>query len=145
MSDTPPPRDEDLERADALLDKADALLGRHHDTDDAAPAPASGSPSPGGVDAPIDDDLPVLTDIVANFPPTAPAPRTTRPAADPAFELELGRILDAWLAAELPPLIERELERCAERLQAQLRERLRAELLPAVSETIRRRLGHGQR
>jgi hypothetical protein len=145
MSDTPPPRDEDLERADALLDKADALLGRHHETDDAAPASAGGAPSPEGVVAPIDDDLPVLTDIVEDFPPPAPAPRTTRLAADPAFELELARIVDAWLAAALPPLIERELERCAERLQAQLRERLQAELLPAASATFRRHLGHGQR
>ena len=72
-------------------------------------------------------------------------PRTPRPVADPAFELELARILDGWLATELPPLIERELERCAERLQAQLGERLRAELLPAVSAAIRRHLGHGQR
>ena len=95
--------------------------------------------------APIDEDLPILTDIVEDFPPPAPPPRTTGAAADPGFELEIGRIVDAWLAAALPPLIERELERCAERLQAELCERLRAELLPAVSATIRRHLGHGQR
>lgn len=68
------PEDDDLGRADALLDQADALLRRHRGP--ASRPPARPAPPPGRVDLeahlePLaledDDDLPILTDIVEDF------------------------------------------------------------------------------
>lgn len=66
-----PPQDDELERADALLDQADALLRRHRGSAPRTPPPAT-FPS-AALETEIrlepfaledDDDLPILTDIV---------------------------------------------------------------------------------
>ncbi len=76
MNDWPPPsRDEDLERADDLLDQADALLRRHRGQTEARPQPLAGGHDPGP--AFDDDDLPILTEIVddLDLPPGWSEPR----------------------------------------------------------------------
>lgn len=57
----PLPPDEELERADDLLDQADALLGRHRAAKPANEAGAPTPPSPADADS---TDLPILTEVV---------------------------------------------------------------------------------
>lgn len=141
--------DPDLDAADALLDKADALLRRHH-TDDFGPVVAL-------EDEEDENDLPILTDIVdeldAEVPllddPVLPEPDEVLEvpaAAAPAgmdlaerlisIDTEVAREVESWLAQELPQLISRELDAFAERLRAEALAHLRATLLPALSERI---------
>lgn len=69
------PRDRELERADDLLDQADALLRRHHARNEARTDAADAWAPAAGLD---DDDLPILTEVVDDFAfpsGTAPGPR----------------------------------------------------------------------
>lgn len=77
----PPPRDQDLERADDLLDQADALLRRHRGQAEPGPQPLDGTHDPGP--AFDDDDLPILTEIVddLDLPPGWSEPRPPTPLA----------------------------------------------------------------
>ena len=148
-TDTAGPTDEDLTEADALLKKADALLRRHRfGPDDAA------SPS-------IDDDLPILTEIIDTPRPSAPAPAPASRAGsaqtdkvdtpthhtpvdivDQLIELDadLNREIEAWFARELPALLSRELDTFSRHLREQAVAHLRASLLPTLSARIASRL-----
>lgn len=95
----PLPHDEDLERADDLLDQADALLRRHRSTIDFTP----GAPfHDAGRDQPSesnlesldleDEDLPILTEVVEDLeiaddwhPPINARPLDFGPIAPPAL------------------------------------------------------------
>lgn len=136
--------DKDLQEADLLLSKADALLRKHN--------PAAGSGA--------DDDLPILTDVIDDggnrsgddTGQPAAAASTPPPAALPAavpqheavaiveqligLDTEIARQVEAWFAAELPQLVSRELERMSERLREEALAHMRATLLPAISEHI---------
>lgn len=66
-----PPQDDELERADALLDQADALLRRHRGSATRTPPPATFPSAALEAETRLepfaledDDDLPILTDIV---------------------------------------------------------------------------------
>ncbi|KAI5912804.1 hypothetical protein [Thauera sp. 2A1] len=66
-----PPQDDELERADALLDQADALLRRHRGSAPRTPPPATFPSAALEAETRLepfaledDDDLPILTDIV---------------------------------------------------------------------------------
>ncbi len=66
-----PPQDDELERADALLDQADALLRRHRGNAPRTPPPAAFPSAALETETRLepfaledDDDLPILTDIV---------------------------------------------------------------------------------
>lgn len=66
-----PPQDDELERADALLDQADALLRRHRGSAPRTPPPAAPPSAALETETRLepfaledDDDLPILTDIV---------------------------------------------------------------------------------
>lgn len=157
----------ELNIADDLLDKADALLRRHRADLLAAPP----TPAEGGSD---DDDLPILTEIVSDFgdglpvltdsidtlaPPAPafvpPAPVTATPAAAAAqattpgvllaeqlieLDTEIAREIETWLAAELPQIVARELDSLGERIRVETLAHLRATLLPELSARIARRL-----
>lgn len=58
------PPDDELTRADDLLSQADALLRRHHQSDE--PTPASTDDWTPGTEL-DDDDLPILTEVVEDF------------------------------------------------------------------------------
>lgn len=154
---TPLPKDEELARADELLGQADALLRRHRGGEPGAVVAAAA-----GFD---DPDLPILTDVVdeAELPalglpastPSAPTPATAAAAAAAAslisaraaladelveLDTEITRQVEAWLEAELPQIVARELDQFTERLHAEALARLRATLLPALSERIASRI-----
>lgn len=134
-----PPLPEELETADRLLDKADALIRRHRGSDDAAL-----------------DDLPVLTDVVTlpaqgDFvAPPEPAPQS--PAVDKAalatrvqallaermveLDASIGRSVEEWLADELPQIISREFDAMTERIRIHTLAHMRATLLPEISGCI---------
>jgi hypothetical protein len=130
--------DRELSEADRLLRKADALLQRHRLLEE-------------------DDDLPLVTEIVTpapRKPPSVPVPPATSvPGSLPQgasgvdhaerlvdIDTAIQRSIEAWLAAELPTMIERELMAAADRLQAEMVAHARATLLPRLSEEIASRL-----
>ena len=133
-----PPLPEELETADRLLDKADALIRRHRGSDDAAL-----------------DDLPVLTDVVAlprrRFRRAARTCATV-PAVDKAalatrvqallaermveLDASIGRSVEEWLADELPQIISREFDAMTERIRIHTLAHMRATLLPEISGCI---------
>lgn len=143
--------DDDLKAADALLDKADALLRRRHKAPDL--------PEPDVFVALEDEDLPVLTEVVdpSELPDLVPpdSPATTEgslAAGTVAQELaeqlvgldtEISRAVEAWFATEFPQLLSRELDRLSERLQEETLAHLRATLLSSLSERISQRLKDG--
>lgn len=160
MKDWPPRNDTEaeIERANDLLDKADALLRRHR-----------GSEFEAGFDnaevsVPLEDedDLPILTDIVDDFDIGAPvltevadaapaavaAPVEAPPAIDPAriaerlveIDTEISREVEAWLANELPQILSREFDALVDKVRSETLAHLRATLLPTLSERIARRL-----
>ena len=72
------PPDDELERADSLLDQADALLRRHRMDDRRPDATTPDWPASADLD---DADLPILTEIVEGFAlPADLPPRTTHPS-----------------------------------------------------------------
>ena len=76
------PDDDEFERADDLIDQADALLRRHRGTD----APAPNVPHEPAHERFDDDELPILTEVVEDFEPPAgwrPAEAMPQPAAEP--------------------------------------------------------------
>ncbi len=79
MKDWPPlPPDDELERADDLLDQADALLRRHHARREPPGSVRDDWTPNAGLD---DDDLPILTEVVDDFEfPSEPPLARQRPA-----------------------------------------------------------------
>lgn len=134
----PLPRDDELERADELLDQADALLRRHRGAEPASARPRA---------ALDDEDLPILTDVVDDlelFDEAAPA--AMRPASPPAvqptsaaasarpgdaqgdLEQAIVRELESWISHEMPRILARELDQLGERLRQELLAHLRTTL-----------------
>ena len=152
-----PPRlgpDDELEAADLLLGKADALLRRHKVAESSRQAAL---PEPEEFIALDDDDLPVLTEVVdpaelaealqgaaqpGSVPPPAPLPQPVSQLAEQLISLdtEISRAVEAWFATELPQLLSRELDKLSARLQEEAVAHLRATLLPTLSEHISRSL-----
>lgn len=154
-----PPHDDDIERADALLDQADALLNRHRDDEPAdTPAPPFGGKAvaTGG-----DDDLPILTEVVeararpglAALEPAAaaePPPATPElppallsalsPALRAALEREIAAAVEDWLVDQLPLIVDRQIDLLVERLRAETLDELRRGLAPAIAERVLHRL-----
>ncbi|AYH43351.1 hypothetical protein [Azoarcus sp. DN11] len=137
-----PPRlepDDDLKAADLLLGKADALLKRHR-------GPEPNLPEPVEEVSLEEEDLPVLTEVVAaeNLPTALKAPQPSpskRPASALAEQLisldtEVSRAVEAWFHAELPEIVARELDKLGARIREQALAHLRATLLPALSAHI---------
>ncbi len=134
--------DADMQLADALLDKADALLKRHRAADRTS---ASAPQHPA-------DDLPLLTDVVADHnPAAAPSAVLVPPQPEPVqqqskqallaetliqLDTDIGREVETWLATELPQILSRELGGLADRIRKETLAQLRATLLPALSERI---------
>jgi hypothetical protein len=154
--------DTELELADSLIGKADALLRRHNGT----PAPAQSE----AADAPNDDsdELPILTDVVLDFDDNIPLlndvahlgasaqPAATAPTTDNAgrnnqdhallvehlveIDTLIAHEVEAWISNELPQLLSREIEKLNERLRIETLAHLRATLLPTLSAHIASRL-----
>lgn len=124
--------DADLAEADALLLKADALLRRHRF--------GGSEPSP----ATIDDDLPILTEIVDDIPgPRGSAHRSRQVELAEqlaGLDAELTREIESWFADELPELLAAELETLSRQLREKALAHLRATLLPTLSARIASRL-----
>ncbi len=134
----------EMQLADALLGKADALLRRHRSSGAAAARQSE------------KDDLPLLTDVVSEQelaaeklkpPPGSDAPTpqpTPPPGPEPALlaetliqlDTDIAREVEVWLATELPQILTRELGGLAERIRVETLAQLRATLLPALSERI---------
>lgn len=143
--------DHDLREADALLRKADALLSRGRVASEVA-APAVGLSFE-------DDDLPLVTEIIAEtaLPPrsaAAEAPAAAAPSSAPQqphgevqlaeqlidLDTMLQREIETWLGRELPEIVGRELDALRSRIRAEVLGQLRATLLPKLSEEIAQRL-----
>lgn len=144
MNDWPPPSMDparELEEADILLRKADALLGRHKGADTRA-----------GDDGDEADDIPILTDVVAGFSQRSGqadphVPRRENIAMAEVLvglDTELAREIETWFAEELPQLVAGELDRLAAKLRTEAIAHMRATLMPALSERIAKRLGQGK-
>lgn len=127
--------DPELQEADSLLEKADALLRKHRH---------SGYP---GIGSDPDEDLPILTEVVEHFDEQdtiVPADLPPAPVEVAEFlidlDTELAREIEFWFANELPQLLSSELDRVSERLRTEALGHMRATLIPALSERIAARL-----
>ncbi len=107
---SPLPADAELERADDLLDQADALLSRHRSVaPEARPTPRAATPphtdtsireAPASCDSQLadDDDLPILTEIVDEL---ELPPELTEPAAHALAPLSATAAVTASVSAAL--------------------------------------------
>jgi len=110
------------------------------------------------------DDLPVLTDVVDEriepfigdsepiiLEPVDPEPelRDAAPVLAPApdlagriveLDIAINRLIEDWVATELPQLVSRELDALAERLRVKAVTQLQHSLQPLISAEIARRL-----
>ena len=126
----------ETDSAEHLLDKADALMRRHRAfiaqppaeiNESASPLPASADDNNETPDTSDDDDLPVLTDIVASAElSTSEVPLEI--VSGDAVAAEIQR----WLDEELPGAVLSVLDGLADNLVATITERMRAEVLDAV-------------
>ena len=120
------------EAADRVIDKADALLNKHR----TAP--------------PADDDMPVLTEIVADedteTTAVSPDPALAEVASEnvlPDFidqliglDAMIARHIDTWLVNELPAVLDRELDGFKLRLRDEIHAHMRATLIADISREI---------
>ena len=149
-SPTPDDPDAELQLADNLIGKADALLRRHRSTEPLTRATDD------------TDDLPILTDIVVDFDDSIPLlserenlqhghlppPSTSLHEQDQARITEhlvqihtlISREVEAWLSSELPQLLSREIDALSTRLRVETLAHLKATLLPELSRHISKRL-----
>lgn len=132
----PLPRDDELERADELLDQADALLRRHRGAEQGAARPRA---------ALDDEDLPILTDVVDDLelvqePASAPAAQGAAAAAparpgdaQKGLEQAVLREVESWITSEMPRILARELDQLGERLREEMLAHLQSTLAPRLS------------
>jgi len=150
-----PPVPAELEHADELLEKAEALIRRHQG---------------GAGETDAFDDLPVLTEVVAveqedarheaevfaledieheDAAATAPAQAPTGSASTAGsidesllverligLDAKLTRAIEDWMGDELPQILAREFEALSERIREEALAHLRATLIPALSQDI---------
>ncbi|MDX9836876.1 MAG: hypothetical protein RBT39_04870 [Azoarcus sp.] len=154
--------DTELDLADSLIGKADALLRRHHGT----PPPAQSEAADESSDD--SDELPILTDVVLDFDENIPLLSDVAhlqadgqtPAAAPTtnntglniqdhaqlvehlveIDTLIAHEVEAWISNELPQLLSREVNKLNERLRIETLAHLRATLLPTLSAHIASRL-----
>ncbi len=142
---------------DTLLDQADSLMRRRSFIAGAKPAEAQAN-EPIATDTPLhrreagesresggspEFDVPVLTDIVESATDTSPAHSTTvTPITDTELEArllaqqaEFRETLEVWLEETLPKAIAGALDGIGDYLVSELRDRARAELLPATTQS----------
>lgn len=121
------PLSDELEHADELLEKAEALIRKHQ-----------GELSRGAI-----DDLPVLTDVVDA--PAAPAWRANGREEEARARLVerlaeldtvLSQAIECWVAEELPQILSREFDAMNERIREQAVAHLRATLYPELSNEV---------
>ncbi|MCB1909194.1 MAG: hypothetical protein KDH15_17650 [Rhodocyclaceae bacterium] len=119
------PLPEDLDHADELLAKAEALMRRHE----------------ARADADALDDLPVLTDVVEveeAEPDDDGAAVDEMQLAEQLIALDAGltRAIETWMNTELPQIVAREIGAVSERIRDEALANLRATLLPRLSRDI---------
>lgn len=159
------PEDDELERADSLLDQADALLRRHR-PDDRLAEPATEDWTAGTEFD--DDDLPILTEIVEDFelpaglattstrspsgfeqepstlardtdtPPMAAPTPSTRPEEDALSARLAERLieLDTEIAREIGAWVAAEMPQILARELDQLASRVQAEMQAHLRATL---------
>jgi DNA-directed RNA polymerase specialized sigma24 family protein len=120
MSDT-----DDDDRSRTLLSKADEFLRRRRSA-------TGGAPTEQATPVAAEDDLPVLTDVVTNAQPGAPA----KPQDVSAH---IAREMDAWLDQNLSLAVLRALDGISDKLIAQIHDSAHAELLPRIRRALRDR------
>lgn len=123
---------DELEHADELLEKAEALIRKHQ----------------GGSDSL--DDLPVLTDVVELDPAPAEPPAAAQAESPVAtgidesllverligLDAKLSLAIEQWVASELPQILSREFDAMSERIREEAIAHLRATLIPGLSQDI---------
>ena len=124
---------------DALLDQADALMHRHR-VFVAGGSTAEESPESTAERADEEDELPLLTDIVAA---AAPGQAIAAAGDETGIERRLSECRDAlvlelekWLDEQLPQLVMRAMDGITDHLVGQITLRARNELLPRLTAVL---------
>ncbi len=104
-----------------VITQVDALIGRHR-------SPHTGT----------DDDLPVLTEVVATetISPHPPSDSAVIPQQTAAIRLALARELEAWLDEKLPDAVLRVLDGISDQLITKIAAQARLELLPKLKAAL---------
>ena len=124
---------------DTLLDQADALMHRHR-VFVAGASTAEESPESTAERADEEDELPLLTDIVAA---AAPGQAIAAAGDETGIERRLSECRDAlvlelekWLDEQLPQLVMRAMDGITDHLVGQITLRARNELLPRLTAVL---------
>ncbi len=135
---TTSPAAPELEESDPLVERIDALLKRHQQP----------PPSPSVVDAPerlvdvpppdIDDDIPVLTEIV-DLPGRAAQPAAIEPLSIESLLAELDEALSMRLNRALGNLLEQSLDGLRAELSSSVRSLVREAVEKALADDLRKR------
>lgn len=119
-----------------VMAQADALMRRHR-----VFLAGSTAPTPSPTDtatAPQDNDLPVLTDVVALEDVAGSALANETDQAMTARREQLAAALAQWLDEELPQTVLRVMDGFSDKLIAELVTRAQTELLPRLLESTSR-------
>ena len=118
-----------------VMAQADALMRRHRVflAGGSDPAPSHADPDPATL--PQEDDLPVLTDVVALEDTAGSALENAIDHSLAARQEQLTEALTQWLDEELPQAVLRVMDGFSDKLIAELVTRAQTELLPRLLES----------
>lgn len=130
----------DADRSDApddVLQLADKFLKRRRAQLDSA---VIDNPHAGLGSDDVDDDIPLLTEVVpttATGDPAPSQPTPLPPLSMSSLNADIARALDAWLDEHLPQVIARAMDGVTDQLIQHIHQNAERELLPRLNRALR--------
>ena len=119
-----------------VIKQIDALINRHRPTSDSQhPSETTEQPS-------MEEDVPVLTEVVDAHTGDITPLVSSMPDTQAAMRAALARELEAWLDEKLPDAVLRVLDGLSDQLIAQVAAQARLELLPRLKNALETRSKH---
>ena len=119
-----------------ILTQADALMNRHRSHRVFVARNEAENASPEDTSAPVDDDFPVLTEVVAEDNQGEAAEKASGVDHLSLQTTRLEETLEDWLDTRLPDEVLRVMDGISDQLISTLVTRMRAELLPQLMSSL---------
>jgi uncharacterized FlaG/YvyC family protein len=119
-----------------VIKQIDALINRHRPTSDNQP------PSETAEHPSMEEDVPVLTEVVDAHTGDITTLVPSMPDTQAAMRAALARELEVWLDEKLPDAVLRVLDGLSDQLIAQVAAQARLELLPRLKNALETRSKH---